>query len=636
VGSGGQTMRISISLLKRTCLILPYLAFLFLAFYHFDFILDDPFISFRYARNLSAGHGLVFNPGERVEGYSNFLWIVLLTPFMKLGFSPVIVSKALGLVFGLLTIYCTFKISLLIFGTHTGKERIAFFSSVLTGFSWYFSLWSIGGLETSLFSFLVSLSIYALIKQDYLRCRPDWSFIPLGLAGMTRPEAPLFFVAFFLVKSALLFKNHSRRRALMAWTIGLTLIYGSYFAWRLFYYGQLLPNPYYAKTLGGTKQYFQGVRYVWDFLSSQGIVYLLILAAGAVGLLRLLLRNPMVRLACFLFSVYLGFIVYVGGDWMAGFRFFAQIFPIYSVLLASSLIELVDFSTQRFHASRFANLIVLLLFVALTSSSLYVSYRNLRASVPWLGDWFNKRSLSPAGPYYDVALYLKNNVPEESSVALGEAGIIPYYASNIRVIDILGLMDLHVARIPGLLHEKGDAEYVLRRNPDYILLIAKEDVRGVMRYAGEPMRQFYRNRNFTDRYRLVFKLARGESEGLRDMFYLYRRSDLPAASLNLEALGFKESSDVRVSVSSSELVAGKSSVSIHIMNLNASAIDLFYTLNGEPMPILHAWPLDSNHTASVFVGSTTPKGLYVFKAIRDSKDSSPRAWIRTELPVVVK
>ena len=53
-------------------MILPLLGFLFLSLYHFDFMLDDPFISFRYARNLLNGYGLVFNPGERVEGYSNF------------------------------------------------------------------------------------------------------------------------------------------------------------------------------------------------------------------------------------------------------------------------------------------------------------------------------------------------------------------------------------------------------------------------------------------------------------------------------------------------------------------------------------------------------------------------------------
>jgi len=51
----------------------------------FGFVVDDAFISFRYAQNLLDGHGLVFNPGEQVEGYSNLLWILLTSFGMKLG-----------------------------------------------------------------------------------------------------------------------------------------------------------------------------------------------------------------------------------------------------------------------------------------------------------------------------------------------------------------------------------------------------------------------------------------------------------------------------------------------------------------------------------------------------------------------
>lgn len=40
------------------------------------FLTDDAFISFRYARNLVEGHGLVYDLGEYVEGYSNFLWVL--------------------------------------------------------------------------------------------------------------------------------------------------------------------------------------------------------------------------------------------------------------------------------------------------------------------------------------------------------------------------------------------------------------------------------------------------------------------------------------------------------------------------------------------------------------------------------
>ena len=65
-------------------LLLLWAPFLFLA-HRFWFLTDDAFISFRYAQNLLDGHGLVFNPGELVEGYSNLLWVLLVSFGMKLG-----------------------------------------------------------------------------------------------------------------------------------------------------------------------------------------------------------------------------------------------------------------------------------------------------------------------------------------------------------------------------------------------------------------------------------------------------------------------------------------------------------------------------------------------------------------------
>jgi hypothetical protein len=57
---------------------------------------DDAFISFRYARNLVRGAGLVFNPGERVEGYTNFLWTVLLAGLHGLGADLPRAARVLG------------------------------------------------------------------------------------------------------------------------------------------------------------------------------------------------------------------------------------------------------------------------------------------------------------------------------------------------------------------------------------------------------------------------------------------------------------------------------------------------------------------------------------------------------------
>ncbi|MFQ5608360.1 MAG: hypothetical protein ACE5GA_10465, partial [Candidatus Zixiibacteriota bacterium] len=66
-------------------------------------VCDDAFISFRYAKNLADGLGLVFNAGEYVEGYTNFLWTLIMTLGLRANIDPVALSETLGLMFYLAT-----------------------------------------------------------------------------------------------------------------------------------------------------------------------------------------------------------------------------------------------------------------------------------------------------------------------------------------------------------------------------------------------------------------------------------------------------------------------------------------------------------------------------------------------------
>src|SRR4051794_28113976 len=70
-----------------------------------NFVTDDAFISFVYSRNLAKHGQLVFNLGERVEGYTNFLWTVLLAALMKVGLAPEIMSRVLGTWAGISTLF---------------------------------------------------------------------------------------------------------------------------------------------------------------------------------------------------------------------------------------------------------------------------------------------------------------------------------------------------------------------------------------------------------------------------------------------------------------------------------------------------------------------------------------------------
>src|SRR5580765_5310173 len=64
-----------------------------------QFFCDDSYISYRFSQNFAAGHGLVYNVGERVEGYTNFLWVVMLGGALELGFAAEPASLALGVAF---------------------------------------------------------------------------------------------------------------------------------------------------------------------------------------------------------------------------------------------------------------------------------------------------------------------------------------------------------------------------------------------------------------------------------------------------------------------------------------------------------------------------------------------------------
>src|SRR5580765_7051222 len=75
------------------------------------FVQDDAFISFRYIRNFVEGNGLVFNIGERVEGYTNLLWVLLLSVFVFLKMNVENVAQILSVAFGIVTLYMTYLIS---------------------------------------------------------------------------------------------------------------------------------------------------------------------------------------------------------------------------------------------------------------------------------------------------------------------------------------------------------------------------------------------------------------------------------------------------------------------------------------------------------------------------------------------
>ena len=123
---------------------------------YFDFTQDDAFITFRYAANYLDGHGLVYNIGERVEGYTNFLWLIIMILVKLAGGEFVIFSRTIGILCGIGTIIFTYLIGIRIFGR---RSLLPGLCSFLLGSVYSFAYWSVAGLETASFALAVTASL---------------------------------------------------------------------------------------------------------------------------------------------------------------------------------------------------------------------------------------------------------------------------------------------------------------------------------------------------------------------------------------------------------------------------------------------------------------------------------------------
>ena len=195
-----------------------WLAFvpLFVVFYILvdwgSFLCDDAFISFRYARNFKDGHGLVFNVGEYVEGYSNFLWVLELGSLWKLfGLRPEYTSIWLSKLLTLGTIGLV--------GTLSLRSKISngllrtWMALCLLLSSATFAVWTTGGLETRQFTFLIVLAVFFLSMYKENERNLIFASLALGAAEYTRPEGMMLggLAMFWYVCDAYYHKRLSKR-----------------------------------------------------------------------------------------------------------------------------------------------------------------------------------------------------------------------------------------------------------------------------------------------------------------------------------------------------------------------------------------------------------------------------------------
>ena len=398
---------------------------------------DDAFISFRYAKHLVQGWGLVWNEGERVEGYTNFLWVLLMAAGMLLGIAPELLSNVLGIASGVALLAALFRFS-------SKRRPGSLFPWLLVGtlaLSGSFAAWCTSGLETMFFTLLVFLGFASLLDARSRRGVLA-SSLAFALATLTRPEGALFaaLAGVFFLADVL-----AGKRALAAgvtWLAPYVLVVGAHVLFRRSYYGEWLPNTFYAKVPGLWLE--QGRRYFAYFADSYRIVWFLPFAGLALAGARrgIALRFLVVLLA------YGAYVLAVGGD-LFEFRFLVPVFPYLYWLIFEGLATLAG-AGARWSSLLWPGRLVSGAFVVVLLATTAVGYERVPGtsygvmSVPGIRQYTDRR--------IDEGTTLRSAIeqgvlPRDLVLCVGGAGAIPYF-TGWTTVDRRGLNDHFIARLP--------------------------------------------------------------------------------------------------------------------------------------------------------------------------------------------
>jgi len=415
-----------------------------------NFTQDDAYISYRYVENYLNGDGLVYNIGERVEGFTNFGWVIYLILWGVLGVNYILISKITGFLFGIAIIVLTYFLAWLVFPV---KDKwFSMLPVYLVAVNLSHAYWSPAGLETAAFSFFVVFSLYCYLKRSW------WLIFGLLLLVWIRPEGAL--VAALLVLMETLVEKRFPRFSLSA---GLSAFVLSlpYVVFKVLYYGSILPNPFYAKTGLSLQQVTSGLEYAGRFFGHYGFYGL-----GFIIPIFFFRRLSKPAKSILVFTIsYVVYIVVVGGDVLKVHRFFLPLFGACGIL--------ITLSVWVFLSKRVFQTKVLVMFLA-TIPALFLTYYLPRDFVRS----YNVREKALTHRMSFLAKQIKASDSTEFSVALPTIGVFGYALVGHEIIDMIGLTDTTIARhseasIPDMettwKESKHNSRYLLTNTPDYIV-----------------------------------------------------------------------------------------------------------------------------------------------------------------------
>jgi hypothetical protein len=427
----------------------------------YNFVTDDAYISFVFSRNFAEHGELTFNLGAPVEGYTNFLWTIVLGVLMLVGIPPEISSRVLGTACALVTLWIVFRSMQRALGKTSPWCAVP---SLLLASSSGFACWTSGGLETQLFTMLVAGALDAVVAAQERPRAIRRAGVLLALAAMTRPEGLLVAAVLGVVRVVDLVLRYRKDKTLAirdelfaaAWFLAL---WAPWFAWRWWYYGWPFPNTYYVKAAGewadaksakpqmAAQMIDNGRYYIWVWLKQTRLLYALPIALCGLSTAFLAPRTQRftLGLACTLLAlVYIPYTISVGGDFMGLHRFIMPVF----VVAAIAVVLGVEWLVQR--APKHREAIAIAACAILVGTFAYKQLRLTQHSLRW-GNFGNDRGIdTPAflivytEDRAKIGRAMESCFTEKDFSIVGGAGAQPYFG-RMRGVDVFGLVSDRIA-----------------------------------------------------------------------------------------------------------------------------------------------------------------------------------------------
>jgi hypothetical protein len=455
-----------------------------------EFIKDDAYISWRYAHNLVTGNGLVFNRGEHVEGFTNFLWVLVVAPFEALGWDVFQVCQVLGTALGIVCLALTARMTRWL-QNDRGALWFVWGAVWLAGSS-SFVLWAQAGLEQPLVSLLPVAGAYLLwrARERVNAASPNrdeagdrkhhlYAGLIMGAACMTRPELHLMAI---LAGLPLVFDAVRARRitrAQLLYVAGILVVTVPCHTFRYLYYGSLIQNTFYVKTGSGKEVWHVGLRTLRDmFLFNYSGVLVMVAPLAFANRQHRVEKVTMAIIAL----AFMAFYVSVGVDEMQWHRLYLPALPFLCMLAALGARNLVTLVASFVPEDRRERAVMGAL-VGMWGAVSIAAATSFRFSYEEMGGYNGHGDF--AGTFHpDLGKFLVRHERPHALVAFQDMGSTPYHAPDIDFLDFFGLVDKTVAHArhdmglhtfiggAGDTQKKYDAqmrEYFFQRSPEWTI-----------------------------------------------------------------------------------------------------------------------------------------------------------------------